>query len=320
MKTRLSTAVVISLCGLSFLFGRFLQIVPSLPESKLSGSKEVAEEHKAAVPVRQTLEQIHEQEVHPPPPLTPKNFEEAVHPLLHERPPLHPAETGRPNYLAQPSQVLSWYPRMLLFPKFLSDEQCDRLVEVAEARLAPSALALRTGDTAEGTRNIRTSQGTFMSHTEDPSGTLTFIEEKIATLTGLPTNYGEAFNILRYKLGQHYDSHFDYFEETGYGKLGSNRLATVLVYLSSVELGGETVFPWEGRDGLARQYGMDFKNCDMGFKYKPRKGDALLFYSMYPNNTLDRHSLHGGCPVIRGEKWVATKWVRNKCYSDCHEQ
>lgn len=59
----------------------------------------MAEEHKVAVPVWQNLE-IHEQEVQPPFPLTPKNSEEAVHPLLHERPPLHPVETGRPNYLA----------------------------------------------------------------------------------------------------------------------------------------------------------------------------------------------------------------------------
>ncbi len=87
-------------------------------------------------------------------------------------------------------------------------------------------------------------------------------------------------------------------------------MATVLVYLTDVELGGETIFPLEGADGMERLATIDYKSCDQGgFKYKPRAGDALLFYSMYPNNTLDRHSLHGGCPVIRGTKYVATKWV-----------
>lgn len=42
-------------------------------------------------------------------------------------------------------------------------------------------------------------------------------------------------------------------------------------------------------------------------QYKPVKGDAVLFYSLHPNGTIDKHSLHGGCPVHKGEKWVMTK-------------
>jgi hypothetical protein len=40
-------------------------------------------------------------------------------------------------------------------------------------------------------------------------------------------------------------------------------------------------------------------------QYKPRMGDAVLFYSMHPNGTFDKHALHGGCPVIKGTKWVS---------------
>jgi len=49
-------------------------------------------------------------------------------------------------------------------------------------------------------------------------------------------------------------------------------------------------------------------------QYKPRSGDALLFWSIHPNGTFDKHALHGGCPVTKGEKWVATKWIRDKCF------
>lgn len=50
----------------------------------------------------------------------------------------------------------------------------------------------------------------------------------------------------------------------------------------------------------------------MGFKYKPRTGDAVLFWATQPNGDIDEHALHGGCPVKKGEKWVATKWLRSK--------
>lgn len=91
----------------------------------------------------------------------------------------------------------------------------------------------------------------------------------------------------------------------------------MLVYLSDVEDGGETSFLLEGKDGLRRLEGIDYKACDKGIKVKPRAGDALLFWSMHPDHSLDRHSLHGGCPVAgtgpRNVKFTATKWLRDTC-------
>ena len=53
----------------------------------------------------------------------------------------------------------------------------------------------------------------------------------------------------------------------------------------------------------------DCRRCDLGLTVKPRKGDALLFYSLHVNGTFDKHALHGGCPVTgkNDTKWVATK-------------
>lgn len=54
-----------------------------------------------------------------------------------------------------------------------------------------------------------------------------------------------------------------------------------------------------------------FSTCaQAGVAAKPKKGDALFFYSQTPSNQLDEKSLHAGCPVIRGDKWSATKWMR----------
>lgn len=51
------------------------------------------------------------------------------------------------------------------------------------------------------------------------------------------------------------------------------------------------------------------RRCNLGLTVKPRKGDALLFYSLHVNGTFDKHALHGGCPVTgkNDTKWVATK-------------
>ena len=40
-------------------------------------------------------------------------------------------------------------------------------------------------------RNVRTSQGTFISRNEDKDGVLAWIEDKLALLTGLPADHGE---------------------------------------------------------------------------------------------------------------------------------
>ena len=71
---------------------------------------------------------------------------------------------------------------------------------------------------------------------------------------------------------------------------GGARVATLVMYLSVPERGGSTTFP------------------DVGFQVAPVKGNAVFFsYDMPHPTTLTRH---GGAPVIAGEKWVATKWLR----------
>lgn len=65
-------------------------------------------------------------------------------------------------------------------------------------------------------------------------------------------------------------------------------------------------------DALRVSAGMEAaKVCGSGMLVKPHRLQAVLFYSQTPNLTLDYLSLHGGCPVLEGIKWVATVWVWN---------
>mgnify|MGYP002630358070 FL=1 len=78
------------------------------------------------------------------------------------------------------------------------------------------------------------------------------------------------------------------------------------MYLTTPEEGGETVFPSASR----KVSGPQWSECAReGFAVKAKRGDALLFYSLKPNGSKDEDSLHGSCPVLKGEKWSSTKWI-----------
>ncbi|RDX60092.1 putative prolyl 4-hydroxylase 9, partial [Mucuna pruriens] len=203
---------------------------------------------------------------------------------------LQAGDSGDDSITLIPFQVLSWYPRALYFPNFASAEQCEGIIDIARGGLKPSTLALRKGETEENTKGIRTSSGVFMSASEDKTGILDAIEEKIAKATKIPRNHGEAFNILRYEVGQKYNSHYDAFDYAEYGPQKSHRVASFLLYLTDVPEGGETMFPFEciiiQQNGFNMDGSYGFEDC-IGLRVRPRKGDGLLFYSLFPNGTID---------------------------------
>uniref|UniRef100_A0A7S3R2Q1 Fe2OG dioxygenase domain-containing protein n=2 Tax=Dunaliella tertiolecta TaxID=3047 RepID=A0A7S3R2Q1_DUNTE len=232
--------------------------------------------------------------------------------LLEVRPPLQPAETGDAFLRLIPFQVLSWAPRIVNYPGFIDKARCEAIINLAKRSLHRSGLALGPGQKPVDQDNVRTSSGTFLSGHNDPDGVLAWLEERIAAATLIPASHGEPFNVLRYEHNQHYDSHMDTFDPKQFGPQRSQRIATVLIYLSDVEEGGETIFKREGL-GNGNRVITDWRSCDDGFKYKPRQGDAVLFWSTHPGSTeIDRQGLHGGCPVTKGEKWVATKWLHSQ--------
>jgi len=183
------------------------------------------------------------------------------------------------------------------------------MVSLAKASLKRSAVA--DNDSGESKfSEVRTSSGTFIPKAKDPI--VSGIEDKISTWTFLPKENGEDMQVLRYEHGQKYDAHFDYFHDKVNIVRGGHRIATVLMYLSNVTRGGETVFPnaeIPSRRVLTENKD-DLSDCaKKGIAVKPRKGDALLFFNLHPDAIPDPLSLHGGCPVIEGEKWSATKWI-----------
>lgn len=181
-------------------------------------------------------------------------------------------------------------PYILFVENLLNPEECDELIKISKPRLTPSEVY----DPITGVKKTvpgRTSSGAYFRLHENPL--IASIEKRIAEFINIPESHGEDLQVLHYKKGEEYKSHFDYFPQNKLETAkGGQRVGTILMYLNDVESGGETIFP------------------KIGLSVTPKKGTALYFH--YGNNKgqTDRLSLRRSIPVIAGEKWAATKWIR----------
>jgi prolyl 4-hydroxylase len=127
----------------------------------------------------------------------------------------------------------------------------------------------------------------------------------------IPPGNGQGMQVLRYSQGQGYKPHFDYFFNKDGISNGGNRLATVLMFLESAEEGGETVFPNLPRPPT-QTLANGWSECSMqGHAIKPKRGDAIVFWSLKTDGTLDPGTLHGTCPTSASSAnplWTSTKW------------
>ncbi|KAJ0086892.1 hypothetical protein Patl1_09481 [Pistacia atlantica] len=223
------------------------------------------------------------------------------------------------------TEVISWEPRAFIYHNFLSKAECDYLINLAKPHMAKSTVVdSKTGRSKDS--RVRTSSGMFLRRGQDK--VIRNIEKRIADFSFIPvvglsiheialfkltlhsTEHGEGLQVLHYEVGQKYDAHYDYFLDEFNTKNGGQRIATLLMYLSDVEEGGETVFPAAKANFSSVPWWNELSECGkQGLSIKPKMGDALLFWSMRPDATLDPSSLHGGCPVITGNKWSSTKWM-----------
>ena len=207
-------------------------------------------------------------------------------------------------------------PRAYVYRDFLSVEECEHLISLAYARV------MREGD--DGVVKFPAPRGAFTAKKgyalESEDDVVRAIELRVAAWSMLPPNRAENIAVLKYDVGDEYAAHHDYFEDENDSELldGGQRAATVFMYLSDVEDGGETVFPLGTPIGETRHASVTPENaCSMAHKgtkgvlsVKPRRGDAVLLFNGHLNGENDVNSLHAGCPVTRGTKWIATQWMR----------
>ena len=186
------------------------------------------------------------------------------------------------------------HPRIVVFGNLLAPDECEGLIAAARERLARS-LTVETQTGGEAVNADRTSEGMFFERGETPI--VARLEARLATLLRWPLEYGEGLQVLRYSPGAQYRPHYDYFDPAEPGtptilRRGGQRLASLVMYLQEPAQGGATTFP------------------DVGLEVAPARGCGVFFSYDRPDPAT--RTLHGGAPVLAGEKWVATKWLRER--------
>ncbi|XP_066933812.1 prolyl 4-hydroxylase subunit alpha-2-like [Clytia hemisphaerica] len=180
-------------------------------------------------------------------------------------------------------------PEILIYRNLLNDRQCHLLIEGSKSKLKRANL-MRDNNQAIQT-DKRTSKHAWLTSHDVPI--ITQMEKRAQAITNLNMKSADQLQVNNYGLGGHYEFHYDWARNNVQEVFGprGNRIATLMYYLSDVDGGGGTAFV-NGKTTIF-----------------PTKGDAVFWWNLKRNGEGDQTNLHGGCPVLAGQKWVANWWI-----------
>jgi hypothetical protein len=183
-------------------------------------------------------------------------------------------------------------PEIATCDTLLSDEECRYLI-YSGARFIERSQVVHpeTGQPLEF--EVRTSQDMTFVPRADEAG-IRILQHRMGDMAGFALANCEPLTLLHYGIGDQYRPHRDYFNPSApsLAMPGGQRHSTVCVYLNDVQEGGDTIFP------------------DVGVTVRPKRGRAVMFRNLHADGSADSHSLHAGLPVIAGDKWLASCWIR----------
>lgn len=176
---------------------------------------------------------------------------------------------------------------------FLPAAMCARLIALIDTVAAPSSLVDQ-----ELWPDYRTS---YSGDIDSRDFGVRSLERKLAAATGVAPEWGESPQGQRYTCGQYFNEHYDWFDtDASYWRqerrCGGQRSWTAMVYLNAVDEGGTTDF------------------TRVALSIPPRAGTLLLWNNALPDGTPNPWTMHAARPVVRGVKYVVTKWFRTRLW------
>uniref|UniRef100_A0A034WBR4 procollagen-proline 4-dioxygenase n=1 Tax=Bactrocera dorsalis TaxID=27457 RepID=A0A034WBR4_BACDO len=191
-------------------------------------------------------------------------------------------------------EILSLDPYLVIFHDVMSDEEIATLQRMAQPVLRRATVYSEERKLSEVVAGRTSKFAWFYDGTNEVT---TRVNKRIEDMTGFELEGSEMLQVMNYGLGGHYATHYDFFNVSMTADIVAmqgDRKATVLFYMTDVEQGGATVFP-------------NIKTAVF-----PKKGTAVVWYNLNNRFEGDYKTLHAGCPVIVGSKWVTNKWIRER--------
>jgi prolyl 4-hydroxylase len=191
-------------------------------------------------------------------------------------------------------------PLVQVIDDFVSKAERHHIIRLAAGRL-DTALVSAVGDAT--TSDGRTGRVAWVKH--DETAIVHSLVDRVSDLVDIPIGHAESLQVVHYGLTEQYKPHFDAYDmntEKGRQRTdqGGQRIVTALMYLNDVDKGGGTIFP----------------KLDLEVEAQP--GRMVIFHNLADHTLADftRHpkSLHGGSPVVAGQKWACNLWFRARPY------
>ena len=184
--------------------------------------------------------------------------------------------------------------KVYIIDNFMTQDECNKIIDGSQGNMTPSTLTRASDDP-----DYRNSETCYFNGTPIQ----THVNKKICDAMGINNNMSEPCQIQHYKLGNQFKEHHDFFHggdefEEFAGDASSyqgQRTWTFMVFLNNVKKGGETEF-------------ISLNNLHV----TPKKGTAVVWNSLNGDGTTNDRTLHQGKPILGGEKYIITKWFRER--------
>ena len=185
---------------------------------------------------------------------------------------------------------------------FLTAQECADIVATINASELTESSTYNVSNPTERIVNADRTSKTCYFGGSNPL--IADVESRICKTLGINNRHAEQIQGQKYAVGQEFRFHTDYFDPELLKKdasINGQRTWTFMIYLNDVEEGGHTSFP--------RAY------CSCA----PKTGTAIVWNNLYSQASTDNandfgkenpFSSHCGMPIIRGEKYILTKWFK----------
>ncbi|EDW68311.1 prolyl 4-hydroxylase subunit alpha-2 [Drosophila virilis] len=184
-------------------------------------------------------------------------------------------------------EQLSLDPYMVLYHDVVQANEREHIMQLAKPHLRRALVG------AARAHSQRFAMNAGFSYNDSRQGQR--LRQRLEDMSGFDLTNSGQLAVLNYGIGGQYYMHYDcWFSQDDAAQVASikdNRIATILLYLTDVQLGGLTSFP------------------ALGLAVQPSPGSALIWHNMNNAAECDRRTLHAACPLLLGTRWVATQWI-----------